>query len=219
MSEVESNSTIFRRKKKPKKVNTVDFDELFARGHAKAQQIHMEPPMGQNGMNIRREPPMPPLQTVQPQMMQQQKIQQQMTQPQLPVPTTTAANSTSFEVYSKDEAFIKSQKGSGIGYAEKVQSYLTDQQTTLAGFEGPQQVQKKTYSQQYSQPTIQMSEAERKEELLKRAQDMPEDPNITQTAHQRHFSVTQASLNPAHQNEKRLMTLTFIKKTRCRAKR
>ena len=260
MSEADSNSSFFKRKKKPKKVNTVDFDELFARGHALERSIQIEqqhpfnqqrtqPKMETNGNLIAN---------------QNTPFAQQQQQQQTAYPATTVANngvnplnSTPFEVYSKDEAFRKSQKGSGIGYAEKVQSYLTDQQTTTAHpfdqqkqqmqqqqlqqqqqqqipqqqQQMPQQLQqhklskqqaqpqqlaqqnqqmqeqpymqKRAYSQQYSQPPP--SAQEQREDLLKRAQEMPEDPTITQTAHQRHFSVTQASINPAHENEKRLI--------------
>ena len=46
-------------------------------------------------------------------------------------PPTTSAPSTPFELYSKESAFKMSQKGSGIGYEEKVASYLSDQQSTV----------------------------------------------------------------------------------------
>ena len=46
------------------------------------------------------------------------------------VPTTTAPSQT-FADFSKESAFKKSQKASGISYEEKVASYLSDQQTNL----------------------------------------------------------------------------------------
>lgn len=105
MSETESVSSFFK-KKKPKKVNTVDFDELFARGHAMSAQIeqNVQP---YNGFGLHPDVAGPTIH-----------------------PNQNELSSTPFEIYSKDEAFKKSQKAAGIGYAEKVQSYLTDQQST-----------------------------------------------------------------------------------------
>ena len=87
MSESGSDVSFFRKKKKPRKVTTVDFDELFAKGHAMSKE--MEQNQEPNGH-------MPHIHHYQ----------------QAPLsPTTTE---TTFEVFSKDEAFKKSQKSSGI---------------------------------------------------------------------------------------------------------
>jgi len=79
-------------KRKPAKVQTADFDELFARGIALSAQLDSEnnkdPFQSSNKENV---------------------------------------NFTPFEVYSKDSAFQKTQELEGIGYAEKVQSFLEDQ--------------------------------------------------------------------------------------------
>merc|ERR1712039_925003 len=112
MSESGSDVSFFRKKKKPRKVTTVDFDELFAKGHAMSKE--MEQNQEPNGHTIHH-------------------YQQ--------VPLSPTTTETTFEVFSKDEAFRKSQKSSGISYAEKVQSYLTDQKTTGHPFDGSDQVQ------------------------------------------------------------------------------
>merc|ERR1719225_42454 len=140
-------------------------------------------------------------------------------------PTTTE---TTFEVFSKDEAFKKSQKSSGISYAEKVQSYLTDQKTTGHPFDGSDQVQNqsvveepviKRHSKQEQNRKPSELEQNRKTsktskvqplyspedevDYLQRAQEIPDDPR-TQTTHHRDHAITQASLLPAHENEKKL---------------
>ena len=91
----------------------VDFDELFARGHAMSEQMETQTKVVGQRQNGFSKPPEVSV-TVSP----------------VP-PAPTAANATPFEVFSKEDAFKQSQKGSGIGYAEKVQSYLTDQQTNM----------------------------------------------------------------------------------------
>merc|ERR1719225_2475366 len=140
-------------------------------------------------------------------------------------PTTTE---TTFEVFSKDEAFKKSQKSSGISYAEKVQSYLTDQKTTGHPFDGSDQVQnqsvveepiikkhskqeqsRKPSEQEQNRKTSKTSKVqplyspEDEVDYLQRAQEIPDDPR-TQTTHHRDHAITQASLLPAHENEKKL---------------
>jgi len=105
-----------KKKKKPAKVQMADFDELFARGMARSAQIESE-----NNVN--------PFQTTSG-------------SPSAAV-TMAAMGSggvagnerydeygtrfTPFEVYSHDEAFRRTQQEEGIGYAEKVLSYLDDQ--------------------------------------------------------------------------------------------
>ena len=107
MSETDSVSSFFKRKKKPKQVKTVDFDELFARGHAMSAQLEQTIEQ-QNRYGLRAEVTGPTIH-----------------------PPTTSAPSTPFELFSKENAFKMSQKGSGIGYEEKVASYLSDQQSTV----------------------------------------------------------------------------------------
>jgi hypothetical protein len=105
MSEAGSDHSFFK-KMKTKKVNTVDFDQLFARGHAISAQNEQGNVHVHNGLHI------------------------DVTGPQIqPTAGGSTSPGTPFEVYSKDEAFKKSQQGAGISYAEKVQSYLSDQQT------------------------------------------------------------------------------------------
>ena len=125
LSETASISSLFK-KKKPKPVKEVDFDELFARGHAMSQQMETQGVGGQRQNGFSKPP--------------------EVSVTVSPVPVTTAANTTPFEVYSKEEAFKQSQKGSGIGYAEKVKSYLTDQQTNMAQhpFQGTTQPEPKS---------------------------------------------------------------------------
>ena len=188
MSETGSDLSFFRKKKKPKKVTTVDFDELFAKGHAMSKE--MEQNQEPNGHTIHH-------------------YQQ--------VPLSPTTTETTFEVFSKDEAFRKSQKSSGISYAEKVQSYLTDQQTTGHPFDGSEQVQnqsigsgasvstippnqkqqeqnrKPSKQEQSRRPSSQLAQnvqqqqqtrpEEEADSLQKRAQELPEDPR-TQTTHQ-----------------------------------
>ena len=122
-------------------VKEVDFDQLFARGHAMSEKMETQNQANKptNGFGM----PQPPEVSV--------------TITHVPhVPVTTAASATPFEVYSKEEAFKKSQKGSGIGYAEKVQSFLTDQQTIHAQhpFQGSQM---ETKPQSYNDQTDAMA--------------------------------------------------------------
>jgi len=132
-------------------------------------------------------------------------------------PTTPPENATSFEAFSKDEVFRKSQKGSGISYAEKVQSYLTDQETVGHPFDGSDQVQTQPFANQAQQKKTDQtrrpsqhgrvqplfSPEEEADSLQRRAEELPEDPR-TQTTHHRDLAITQASLLPAHENEKKL---------------
>ena len=115
--DVESDYSLFKKsgtkKKKPPKVASVDFDQLFARGHAigeqrerQTQQLTGPPIAGSN-------------------------------------PAAQAPNGhtpTPFEIYSKEEAFKQAQQGAGISYEEKVQSYLNDQQHQLGLNGQPQQM-------------------------------------------------------------------------------
>ena len=109
MSETDSLSSIFKRKKKNRVVKPVDFDELFARGHAMSAQLEQQRLNQQNffGLGADTSGQRSPI-----------------------VPTTTAPSQT-FADFSKESAFKKSQKASGISYEEKVASYLSDQQTNL----------------------------------------------------------------------------------------
>lgn len=145
MSDTESVSSFFKKSKKPKKVNTVDFDELFARGHAMSAQIE-QTVLPHNGYGLHPDVAGPTIH-----------------------PNQNEFNSTPFEIYSKDEAFKKSQKAAGIGYAEKVQSYLTDQQSTkglpftsleqedqsqhLDNVDGPQRFRKTSSQQENTSPS------------------------------------------------------------------
>ena len=106
-SDVESdvgseNSLVMKLKKltkrKPPKVQTADFDELFARGMAKSAQLESENNKDPFATRFRE-----------------------------PVEKTVF---TPFELYSKDKEFEKTQKQEGIGYAEKVLSFLDDQAHT-----------------------------------------------------------------------------------------
>ena len=206
MSETGSDMSFLRKKKKPKKVTNVDFDELFAKGLARSKEMEQSP--YSNGEAVRNHYQQVPL-------------------------SPTAENATTFEMFSKDEAFRKSQKSSGISYAEKVQSYLTDQTTTGHPFDGSEQVQNQSIGSASTQPSVpqqqnkqeqarrpsqneqnrrtsqhakvqpKTSPEEDVDALQKRAQELPEDPR-TQTTHHRDLAITQASLLPAHENEKKL---------------
>lgn len=173
MSETGSDFSFFRKKKKHKQIQNVDFDELFARGHALSRQMELgqEPPNG-NAMHYR--------------------------DPTLTTPTTSA-QTTSFETYSKEEAFRKSQKGAGIGYAEKVQSFLTDQALPLgAPFE-----QGEAPNQQFQAPTADQADYSMST-LERRAAQEPQDPRITQSTHHRNLAVEHASVAPPIDNERKL---------------
>ena len=202
MSETGSDMSFLRKKKKPKKVTNVDFDELFKKGLARSKEMEQSPyPNGDAVRNHYQQVPLSP----------------------------TAENATTFEMFSKDEAFRKSQKSSGISYAEKVQSYLTDQATTGHPFDGSDQVQNQSIASdskvpqqskqeqarrpsqneqnrrtsQHAKVQPQTSPEEDADALQKRAEELPEDPR-TQTTHHRDLAITQASLLPAHENEKKL---------------
>jgi len=105
-----------KKKKKPAKVQMADFDELFARGMARSAQIESE-----NNMN--------PFQST--------SGSAQAAVTMAAMGSGGAAGNerydeygtrfTPFEVYSHDEAFRRTQQEEGIGYAEKVLSYLDDQ--------------------------------------------------------------------------------------------
>ena len=118
-SDMESEYSLFKKsggkKKKPPKVKSVDFDQLFARGHAIGEQREKQT-QSLTGLssvpNIVRDFPDFP----------------------------DGHHPTPFEVYSKDEAFKQAQQGAGISYEEKVQSYLDDQQHQQ-GIINPQQQQ------------------------------------------------------------------------------
>ena len=192
MSETGSDMSFLKKKKKPKKVTNVDFDELFAKGLARSKEMEQSPYSNSDAVrNHYQQVPLSP----------------------------TAENATTFEMFSKDEAFRKSQKSSGISYAEKVQSYLTDQATTGHPFDGsdstvpqqnkqeqarrPSQNEQNRRTSQHAKVQPQTSPEEDVDALQKRAQELPEDPR-TQTTHHRDLAITQASLLPAHENEKKL---------------
>ena len=109
-----ANRLGLKKKKKPAKVNLADFDELFARGMARSDQAGVE-----NFINPSSSP---------------NKASD------ADAATYGLAGSsrydekgarfTPFEVYSHEEAFRQTQKSEGIGYAEKVLSYLDDQAHT-----------------------------------------------------------------------------------------
>jgi len=108
------------KKRKPRKVQPADFDELFARGMAISAQKESE--NNQFPTASRRS----------------RKRQTQETQNgalSITVTSPSEGNNmidengtrfTPFEVYSQDKAFQTAQKDAGIGYAEKVMSYLDD---------------------------------------------------------------------------------------------
>ena len=89
-------------------MNTVDFDELFARGHAMSAQFE-QLPTTMNGHISPESGSKPPL-----------SVTAAISQVTATATSAAPAAGTPFEVYSKDEAWKKSQKGAGIGYAEKV---------------------------------------------------------------------------------------------------
>ena len=90
------------------KVDTTDFDELFARGHARSAQLensafeqnHNQSPLSFDMDAARR----------------------------FAADNEDEKLGTPFEIFSKEAAFKQSRKGAGIGYEEKVQSFLHDQQ-------------------------------------------------------------------------------------------
>ena len=92
------------------KVDTTDFDELFARGHARSAQLENSA-FDQSGQP-------PPLSF---DMDAARRFQQGGS-------NEAEKLGTPFEIFSKEAAFKQSRKGAGIGYEEKVQSFLHDQQ-------------------------------------------------------------------------------------------
>ena len=92
------------------KVDTTDFDELFARGHARSAQLENSA-FDQSGQP-------PPLSF---DMDAARRFQQGGN-------NEAEKLGTPFEIFSKEAAFKQSRKGAGIGYEEKVQSFLHDQQ-------------------------------------------------------------------------------------------
>ena len=94
------------------KVDTTDFDELFARGHARSAQLensafeqnHNQSPLSFDMDAARR------FNAGGGNDNEDEKL------------------GTPFEIFSKEAAFKQSRKGAGIGYEEKVQSFLHDQQ-------------------------------------------------------------------------------------------
>jgi len=112
------------KKKKPKHVQPADFDELFARGMAISAQKESE--ILENPKASRR--------TRKKQQKDAGTLSIHVTGPSHgeDMVDENGTRFTPFEVYSKDEAFQTTQKDEGIGYAEKVMSYLDDQaQTTV----------------------------------------------------------------------------------------
>jgi len=108
------------KKKKPRKVQPADFDELFARGMAISAQKESESNQYPTASRRSRK-------------RQTQEIQNGALA--ITVTSPSEANNmidengtrfTPFEVFSQDKAFQTSQKDAGIGYAEKVMSYLDD---------------------------------------------------------------------------------------------
>merc|ERR1712106_1303041 len=128
-SDVLSDSSLVNKlkkfkKRKPKKVQPEDFDELFAGGMAISDQKESE--TVQNPTVSRRS---------------RKGRTQEGRNVALAITVTgpTEVNNmidengtkfTPFEVYSQDKAFQTTQKDAGIGYAEKVKSYLDDQAQT-----------------------------------------------------------------------------------------
>ena len=128
-SDVLSDSSLVNKlkkfkKRKAKKVQPEDFDELFARGMAISDQKESE--TVQNPTVSRRS---------------RKGRTQEGRNVALAITVTgpTEVNNmidengtrfTPFEVYSQDKAFQTTQKDAGIGYAEKVKSYLDDQAQT-----------------------------------------------------------------------------------------
>ena len=107
-----------KKKKKPKIVDDTDFDELFARGHARSAQLMEQQTAATSSTGAEG--------------LAAGGIQD----PQ--VTRTDDKQPTPFEVFSRDEAFKKYQKESGIGYAEKVQFFLHDQSSYDSKQFGPQ---------------------------------------------------------------------------------
>jgi len=100
-----SDTSFFKRmgKKKRPPVQPIDFDELFARGHALSAQLEDSPGASPGSPGVAQsESPLrgPPV---------------------------------SFSQYSKDEAFLKSRQGAGLSYTDKVHSYLQQEQHYMSG--------------------------------------------------------------------------------------
>ena len=100
------------------KVDTTDFDELFARGHARSEQLEKSASFEQNQNN--------------------QPLSFDMDAAARRFPEDDNEDGevgTPFEIFSKEAAFKQSRKGAGIGYEEKVQSFLHDQQQQVRDWE------------------------------------------------------------------------------------
>lgn len=124
-SDVMSDSSLVNKLKKlkirkPKKVQPEDFDELFARGMAISAQKESE--STQDPKLSRR--------------LRKRQTQEGRKGLAITVTSPVEGNAmvdengtrfTPFEVYSQDKAFQTTQADAGIGYAEKVMSYLDDQ--------------------------------------------------------------------------------------------
>jgi len=109
------------KKKKPRKVQPEDFDELFARGMALSAKKESE--STQDPTKSRRS------RKDQHKAAKSAALSITVTSPSEGVDKVddNGTRFTPFEVYSQDKAFQQSQKEVGIGYAEKVMSYLDDQ--------------------------------------------------------------------------------------------
>ena len=94
------------------KVDTTDFDELFARGHARSAQLENSAfdQSGQSPLSFDME------------------AARRFQQAGAGSGNEAEKLGTPFEIFSKEAAFKQSRKGAGIGYEEKVQSFLHDQQ-------------------------------------------------------------------------------------------
>jgi len=125
-SDVMSDSSLVNKlkklkRRKPKKVQPEDFDELFARGMAISAQKESE--STQDPKLSRR------LRKRQTQEGRNMGLAITVTRPieGNAMVDENGTRFTPFEVYSQDKAFQTTQADAGIGYAEKVMSYLDDQ--------------------------------------------------------------------------------------------
>jgi len=124
-SDVMSDSSLVNKlkklKRKPKKIQPEDFDELFARGMAISAQKESE--IAQDPKLSRR------LRKRQSQEGRNMGLAITVTSPVEgnAMVDENGTRFTPFEVYSQDKAFQTTQADAGIGYAEKVMSYLDDQ--------------------------------------------------------------------------------------------
>ncbi len=145
-SDMESEYSLFKKsgnkKKKPPKVKSVDFDQLFARGHAIGEQREKQT-QSMTGLssasNTNRDF----------------------------LDYTDGNQPTPFELYSKEDAFKQAQQGAGISYEEKVQSYLDDQQHQH-GVTSQQQQLFSQYSRDSTNAPLEGHESRRAERKLKK---------------------------------------------------